>query len=250
MTEEQDKKIAEISRHRQELWDRKASEDTMTAGKLTVQAEERGIAYNAPTRRTTPVTQTEIVERLAGGDMTEGSCASLAISYVGQQDGYDVLDFRDGASREYMSRNTQSIILSAARETGGAALVETSEETAVENSVKLLRRAEEGHEYLFVTGQHAAIVRRRGEDIDYLELQSGQSNGWKPMTRDTFGAHGGEDGLRYMLKWRFGASEESLPEAIMADVESVKGSLTMKQAYGFINTAADQQHKGSTGHEK
>lgn len=48
-------------------------------------------------------TSNEIIERLSGGDLTEGSCSSLAFAYVGNKAGYDVLDFRDGESRVFFS---------------------------------------------------------------------------------------------------------------------------------------------------
>ncbi len=38
-----------------------------------------------------------VQRRLGGGDMTDGgSCFSLALAYIGNIKGYDVLDFRDG----------------------------------------------------------------------------------------------------------------------------------------------------------
>lgn len=44
-------------------------------------------------------TEQDIINRLSGGDMTKGSCSSLALAYAGNKAGYDVLDFRDGDSR-------------------------------------------------------------------------------------------------------------------------------------------------------
>ena len=34
----------------------------------------------------------EIVNRLGGGDMTQGSCSTLALAYAGNRAGYNVLD--------------------------------------------------------------------------------------------------------------------------------------------------------------
>ena len=51
------------------------------------------------------LTSDEIIERLAGGDMTQGSCSSLAFAYIGNKNGLDVLDFRDGGSRRVFSMN-------------------------------------------------------------------------------------------------------------------------------------------------
>ena len=51
----------------------------------------------------------EIIKRLAGGDMTEGSCASLSFAYAGNKAGYDVLDFRGGESRKFFATNNNII---------------------------------------------------------------------------------------------------------------------------------------------
>ena len=51
----------------------------------------------------------EIIQRIAGGDQTTGSCASVALSYAGQKRGYDVLDFRDGESREFFASKLNKI---------------------------------------------------------------------------------------------------------------------------------------------
>lgn len=36
-------------------------------------------------------TEQDIINRLSGGDMTKGSCSSLALAYAGNKAGYDVL---------------------------------------------------------------------------------------------------------------------------------------------------------------
>ena len=44
--------------------------------------------------------ENDIINRLCGGDITKGSCASLACAYAGNKNGLNVLDFRDGKSRD------------------------------------------------------------------------------------------------------------------------------------------------------
>ena len=45
----------------------------------------------------------KIVNKLAGGDMTGGSCVSLALSYIGNRSGLDVTDYRGGESCKFFS---------------------------------------------------------------------------------------------------------------------------------------------------
>ena len=45
----------------------------------------------------------QIINSISGGDMTQGSCSSLALAYAGNRAGYVVYDFRDGQSREFFS---------------------------------------------------------------------------------------------------------------------------------------------------
>ena len=53
-----------------------------------------------------------IIEKLGGGDKTNGSCASVAFAYVGNKNGLDVTDFRGGGSQMIFSRsgNIEQII--------------------------------------------------------------------------------------------------------------------------------------------
>ena len=53
-----------------------------------------------------PLTPDEIIDRLAGGDKTRGSCSSLGFAYIGNKAGLDVLDFRGGNSQSFFSMNT------------------------------------------------------------------------------------------------------------------------------------------------
>jgi len=65
--------------------------------------EERNVDYRPIERCEPPRDSKDIIERVSGGDVTEGSCSSLAFAYVGNRAGYDVLDFRDGESRTFFS---------------------------------------------------------------------------------------------------------------------------------------------------
>ena len=58
------------------------------------------VEYNKVERLSVSRSDYEIINAVAGGDMTKCSCASVALAYAGQKCGYDVLDFRDGDSRK------------------------------------------------------------------------------------------------------------------------------------------------------
>lgn len=54
------------------------------------------------------MTSDEIIKTLSGGDLTGGSCASLGLAYIGQKQGWNVLDFRGGESQSFFS-NTYNL---------------------------------------------------------------------------------------------------------------------------------------------
>ena len=58
------------------------------------------VKYNQVKELKKTLSTEEIVKRLGGGDNTAGSCSSLALAYIGNRGGFDVLDFRGGNSRK------------------------------------------------------------------------------------------------------------------------------------------------------
>ena len=46
-------------------------------------------------------TEDEIINFVGGHDLTDGSCTSVALAYIGNKIGLKVLDFRDGASKMF-----------------------------------------------------------------------------------------------------------------------------------------------------
>ena len=65
--------------------------------------DKAGVAYKQVMPHKQAMTEEQIITALAGGDRTQGSCASVGLAYCGQKQGLDVLDFRDGESRNYFS---------------------------------------------------------------------------------------------------------------------------------------------------
>lgn len=200
------------------------------------------------------LSEDKIIERLAGGDLTKGSCSSLAFSFIGNKHGLDVLDFRDGASRSCFSRN--GIIQTMGKLSGvDMRIIKVKKEVA--DTAKILTTLDKGKEYYLAVGKHAAIVRNTEHGLEYLELQSGSarySNGWKPF--DTYGS------IADTLYKRFGCRKtvdkmnvggKSVvfeKDVVLMDVDSFADNDEFREILSYINTDPDKQRKGANGSVK
>lgn len=221
---------------------------TRNEAKLVDEADKKGVQYVAPERLTEQPSLDTIVKRLGGGDETEGSCASLGFCYIGQKNGIDVLDFRDGASREMFSSGCRDTLRGIAAETGKPLLREEAK-SGTSGAVRLLKQCKPGHEYYFVTGRHAAIVRKVEDHFEYLELQSSYKNGWKQFGEDEY-YKDGKYTLSRTFTYRFGCDSKISGESLMMDVNDMKNSKLLQRSWGYMNTAENAQHKGASGHER
>lgn len=200
-------------------------------------AKNAGVDYNAVKRQTKQREPEKIIEVLSGGDMTSGSCASLGLAYCGQKSGLDVLDFRGGKSQDTFSKSST---LESLKELPGISWDEQHGNYYLTTGNQLLKRVQQGKEYWFACGRHAAIVRRDGDGkLQYLELQSENNSGWQNF----------DGNARYTLSTRFGAPSGRYWDALsfMFDVDSVKDSPEFAMILGYINTAEDKQQKGKSG---
>ena len=190
------------------------------------------------------LTSDEIIERLAGGDMTQGSCSSLAFAYIGNKNGLDVLDFRDGGSRRVFSMNKNIMKM---LELPGVEGSITKVKKEVQGTIDVLKNLELNKEYYLATGKHAAIVRKLDTGYQYLELQSKYQNGWMPFER--YGSMATTPnkrfGCRKTVDKSFGYVWERT--VILMDVDSFKDNEEFEQLLGYINTAVDKQRKGALG---
>lgn len=190
------------------------------------------------------LTSDEIIERLAGGDMTQGSCSSLAFAYIGNKNGLDVLDFRDGGSRRVFSMNKNIMKM---LELPGVEGSITKVKKKVQGTIDVLKNLELNKEYYLATGKHAAIVRKLDTGYQYLELQSKYQNGWMPFER--YGSMATtlnkRFGCRKTVDKSFGYVWERT--VILMDVDSFKDNEEFEQLLGYINTAVDKQRKGALG---
>lgn len=196
--------------------------------------ERAGVGYQTLHSYGRERTSEEIIGRLGGGDNTDGSCSSLAFAYAGNMAGYDVLDFRDGESRKYFSKNS-SIEMIAKLPGVDSHILSGKDDISCTN--RLLNTMVPGKEYYLATGVHAAIVRTVDGHFEYLELQHPTNNGWHYL----------DD--KELLK-RFHCSQNNLFECpnFLIDIASLTGNQEFLGILGYLNTAESEQRKGVNGH--
>ena len=250
--EELQRKKDRVVERREEIDERKtkinAKLNAYDEATLVDNANKQGVQYMAPKRMKEIPSVDKIVSRLGGGDKTEGSCASLGFCYIGQKNGVDVLDFRDGESRAMFSYGCRNILRGIAQETGKPLLIEPNK-SGTGGAVRLIKQCQPGKEYYFVVGRHAAIVRKVDDHYEYLELQNAYRNGWKQFGEDEY-YRDGKYTLGRTFEHRFACSRHIDGEAMMMDIEDMKNSKLLQRSWGYMNTAEDAQHKGATGHER
>ncbi len=195
------------------------------------------VKYNAVENHNTKMTEEEIIKILSGGDKTSGSCASLGLAYIGQKQGWNVLDFRGGESQSFFSNGYNLMQLS---QIDGIRTINADGKTAITVGNRLLKECEVGKEYYLCCGRHASIVRKlENSKLQYLELQSEKSSGWTDF----------DGNPRYTLVSRFGCNSR-LPSVcdFMIDIsDSNFDTDDFKSLLGYINTAESEQKKGQYG---
>lgn len=189
----------------------------------------------------------KIIEKVSGGDKTEGSCASVALAYVGNKCGFDVLDFRDGNSRSVFAlKSFKQKFLNLPGVKGNLTMVQKE----ASGAAKVIEGLELDKEYYIGVGRHAAIVRRTAQGAEYLELQSATRNGWIPF--EVFGS------LTNGLMKRFGCRKTAYKvggkvferPVLTIEVDSFKDCDEFEEILEYINTATDKQKKGVGGSVK
>lgn len=197
----------------------------------------KGVEHKAIERATSPRTEQQIISSISGGDMTEGSCSSLALAYAGNRAGYVVYDFRDGQSREVFS--SRSSIEQIANMDGVDSVILRGTDDSI-CAERLMSNMQPEREYYMATGAHAAVVRLNNEGhYQYLELQSGipSDNGWQPLTLSAlYDRFGCEDGQR---------AEYS---NYLIELDSLQRNTEFLNLLGYINTDENAQVRGASGH--
>ena len=230
--------------------------DTMTVDKSVIETPEKSndanynrllaglrafdVEYNPVISHASQQTESEIIAALSGGDMTRGSCASVGLAYIGQKQGWNVLDFRDGESRRMFSESPFLLTLS---QMDGMKALRAQGASSMTVGNRLLKMCEPGKEYYLAVGRHAAIVRKNDDGVlQYLELQSKNRSGWTDF----------DGNPRYTLKTRFGCTQTSGSAAtydFMLDLTESDFTSTddFRTLLGFINTEETAQRKGQNG---
>ena len=188
------------------------------------------------------VSEEEIIAKIAGADKTGGSCSSVALAYAGQKGGYDVLDFRGGASQLQFS--SMGTIKEVSKLPGVVSEMVTGGNDFT-NAHTLMKKIAEGKQYYMTAGKHAAIVRKTATGYEYLELQSGyRKHTWYELTDAE-------------LKRRFGCQKSHTTygmkyevSEVLIEVDSLAKSPEFARVLEFINTLAGNQMKGVGGGEK
>lgn len=248
LTEEQRQNIADILNK----YDKDVNASNIStkehseAYKSLIDGLEKGkVAYREVGTLSTKLTEGEIIERLSGGDMTKGSCSSLGFAYIGNKNGYDVLDFRGGNSQYFFSLNS-NIKKMTELPNVQASITMVKKEAA--DTAKIIQNLEHNKEYYLAVGRHAAIVRNTEEGAWYLELQSRYKNGWMPF--DTYGSTAMTLNKRFGCRKTVDRSYGKVWEksVVLMDVDSFKDNEEFREILGYINTVSDKQKKGVTGH--
>ena len=218
--------------------------------RLVERFEKSGVKYREVSMFDKPLSEDEIINRLGGGDMTRGSCMSLAYAYAGNKNGMNVLDFRGGESRDIMA--SSQLYLENLRSNK---LKIQAENDDMQGAIKLLGKVMPNKEYIFMAGNHAAIVRKNNDILQYLELQSPSDNGWVPFERELvykFGV-GKTETVKYQiestLERRFGVktTAKTTGHCSLTDISLFENDDELRDILGYINTAEDKQMKGSSG---
>nr|DAL05186.1 MAG TPA: minor capsid protein [Caudoviricetes sp.] len=209
-------------------------------------ARASGVEYRSVSTFAKLPTDAEIISRLAGGDKTKGSCASLALAYAGNKAGLDVIDFRGGQSQGFFSRyyNLKNIA-----HFSGVVSREITLKRCATDLAKYLKGNEivDGKEYCLIAGAHASVIRRLNGVLEYLELQSPETTGHVKNGWNRFDRYGNAATCLYR---RFGCKKTVASRAILIEIDSFLNNPEIRSMLGYINTDVNVQMKGVTGNVK
>ena len=205
-----------------------------------------GVGYKSVGTFAKLPTDADIISRVAGGDKTKGSCASLALAYAGNKAGLDVIDFRGGASQGFFSKYYN---LKQIAHFSGVVSKEITLKRCAKDLAKYLKGNEiiDGKEYCLLAGAHASIIRRLNGVLEYLELQSPEKTGQVKNGWNRFDRYGNAETCLYR---RFGCKKTVADRAMLIEIDSFLNNPEIRGILGYINTDANAQMKGVTGNVK
>lgn len=212
---------------------------------LRTEIENQNVESRKVDLLSSELSEDEIISRISGGDLTDGSCSSLSFAYVANKAGFDVLDFRDGLSRSIFAKTKNIIKIS---KLNGVESYDYESSNDFTSAKKLMARVKVGKEYIFAVGKHSAIIRKLDNGFfQYLELQSKFDNGWKGMG-------GMEFQIEHILKKRFGCQKTHTyygrsykTSNCLIEIESLGKNEEFVKLMQYINTDPAKQNKGLGG---
>ena len=214
-----------------------------TVERYDKQAKMDKIEYIEVKGLKTPLTDEQIIAKLSGGDLTTGSCKSLAYAYAANKTGLDVTDYRGGKSRSLFSPKAVNDDIGGLK---GVIMFKETNKDAFKAAAAVLKDAKAGKQYILSVGKHAAIIKRVPSGLKYLELQSPiqANNTWHDLNAA-------------VLKKRF-SCKHSLTRygnrydqsACLTDINSLKNNADFRHIMGYLNTNAGKQKKGVRGSAK
>ena len=189
--------------------------------------ERLGVEPNKLKKLDKELSEAELISKLAKAD-NMGACVSVAMAYVGNKAGYDVIDFRKEAVK-YIKQNVINEQLLNFDIDNIHSLTDVG---SLEMGVDLLGRMKENHEYYLSCGQHVSIVKI-GDDgfYQYLDLQIPTQFGWNSMGKD----YESELIKRFGMMPKSAMPINSKETAIMIDVEDMTKSKDFINLLRYIN---------------
>lgn len=224
-------------------------EHTKAFLELEEQCKFDNVEYNEVKKLNKELSYEEIVGKIAGGDMTIGSCSSTAFAYIANKNGLDVRDFRGGRSTEiFATVGNIKKVMEFPGIKGNIATVKVE----LNGAIEALKNLELNKEYYFMAGRHVSIVRRLENDFQYLELQSNKENGWVSV-REEYGGYVSRMLVnrfkcRATVDKRYGMLWEK--NIITMEVDSFKDNTEFQEILGYLNTEVGREGKGVAGYIK
>ena len=189
------------------------------------EARKKGIVYNEVQKLKKQLSEEQIIKKIGGLDNKGGACSSQALAYIANKFGLDVKDYRGKESLDLFANHD---IINMFTKSGGFS---SRNYNGYKNAEILLQYVEPGKEYYFTSGKHAVIVRKKGNNFEYLELQNyPENNGFKRLDESE-------------LKIRFGTKksktfngEKDEWDDYLIDIKKLKDSPKFRELLGFLNT--------------
>lgn len=190
--------------------------------KIIRDVQKKRVKYNNVKKLEKALSEQQIIEKIGLFDPTDGSCSSQALAYIANKYGFNVNDYRGGESRAFFAADDT---IKRLAKVGGFA-VKTND--GFKNAKMLLQHVETGKEYYFTSGVHVAIIRKKGDIFEFLELQDKpQKNGFKPLTS-------------LDLEGRFGTESKFKWHDYLIDIEKLKDSQKFRELLGYFNTPKER----------